>query len=105
MLCGTEGWNVVDIKYAAALIQRAHNFKTGATYTYKGLGKTISLFPIDKEQMVIQAYFRNSDQSRIEQTAVLTKKYLKPLISALNDFKSVVIGRASEPSFNHEVRF
>ena len=70
LLCGGEGWYPTDIKYAASQINRAHNFKTGAAYTFKGLGKTISFFPRNENQIVIQGYFRNADDGRLQQSQI-----------------------------------
>ena len=70
LLCGDEGWFPTDIKYAASQIDRAHNFKPGAAYTFKGLGKTISFFPMNETRIVIQAYFRNADGHRLQQSQI-----------------------------------
>jgi 2-polyprenyl-6-methoxyphenol hydroxylase-like FAD-dependent oxidoreductase len=86
LLWNSEGWQPFDIMYAAAIINQPHDFTPGHAYTYRGIGKTIAFFPVTKEQVVIQAYFRTSGKSPSHAQA----KDL--LLETYGDFAPHVIG-------------
>lgn len=70
LLCGNEGWRQGNIKYIATLVNQKHGFKVGTAYTYKEVGRSISLFPVDEQQIVIQGYFKNADDRHLQQNEI-----------------------------------
>ena len=59
ILWGETGCTQFDITYVAAIINQEHYFNLSEAYSFRGVGKTISFFPVTKDKIVIQAYFRN----------------------------------------------
>lgn len=61
MLWSDGGIKSFDIMYAAAIIQTRHGFSLREARTYKGVGRSISIFPVLEDQLAIQASFRSRE--------------------------------------------
>lgn len=95
LLWKDEGWKPFDITYAAAIINHPHDFKPGQGYTYRGIGKTISFFPITTKQVAIQSYFRGISQS------VKNREHTKTLLlQTFKEFPSNVVRLLEEISLD-----
>ena len=70
ILFDDEGWYSTDIKYMAARVKRAHHFESGVAHTYKGLAKTISFFPINDDDIVMQGYFKSKNVAHLPQDQI-----------------------------------
>ena len=66
LLFGNGGWTPFDITYAATFIETEHHFDLGIAQSFKGKGKTIAFFPITKNQIAIQASFRNNSTAQYQ---------------------------------------
>jgi 2-polyprenyl-6-methoxyphenol hydroxylase-like FAD-dependent oxidoreductase len=66
LLWEDKGWIPFDATYVAAIINQKHHFDLGHAYTFRGVGKTIAFFPITKEQVAIQAYFRSESWQNVQ---------------------------------------
>jgi 2-polyprenyl-6-methoxyphenol hydroxylase-like FAD-dependent oxidoreductase len=72
LLWEDKGWIPFDATYVAAIINQKHHFDLGHAYTFRGVGKTIAFFPITKEQVAIQAYFRSESWQTVQRDSTKT---------------------------------
>lgn len=85
LLFGNEGWTPFGITYAATFINADHYFESGIAQSFKGTGKTIAFFPITKNQIAIQASFRNNSTAQYQ-----LDNSKKPLIDVFKGFTNAV---------------
>lgn len=85
LLWGDKGLTPLDITYVAAIIDEKHQFPLDEAVTFKGIGKTISCFPVSENQIVIQALVNSGIKSNSQNS------FKSILIETFSDFPIQVV--------------
>lgn len=75
LLWGQDGENNIDLGYAAGIISVNHGFGKGEAKTFKGVGRSISFFPVAENKIALQASFRKKTSEKFNPTINLVNEF------------------------------